>query len=295
MQVLRVLPILAAPLLPPDYPKAVDDHVNDFAKVLDEESASRIREVARALRSEKGIPIVVATVGSLSDWNAAGWSVERYATNLYNEWGVGSKDANQGVLLFVAVKDRKLRIAVGQGFGTTFDSPARAIIDGEIVPRFKRGDHAGGILAGVEGIARALRAGPGKEPSQGGEGESWTPRGTPVGAPLRGSRSGSTLGWIVLAALGVFALGALRSVFRGGSSGWGGFGAPRAGFGGWGGMMMGGLGGFLGSALYDSLRRRGSAGGPSGGGAFGGSSSWGGGTSSFGGGFSSGGGASGSW
>ncbi len=287
------LPLLATLLLLPDYPKAVDDHVNDFAEVLDEASAARIKEVARAVRSDTGVPIVLVTVGSLADFNAETWSVERYATNLYNEWGIGSSEANKGILLLVAVKDRKVRITAGQGFGTTFDSSARSILDSAILPRFKKGDYEGGIVAGVESIAAALRAGPGAGPSHGGEGEGWTPRGTPVGAPVRGGK-GSPVGWVVLAGLGVLVLLALRSVFRGGLGGAGGVGAPRPGFGGWGGLLMGGLGGFLGSALYDSVRRKGSSGHTFGGGGSGGGS-WGGGSSSFGGGFSSGGGASGSW
>jgi uncharacterized protein len=288
------LPLLVTLLLLPDYPKAVDDHVNDFAEVLDEASAARVKEVARAVRSETGVPIVLVTVGSLADYKAESWSVERYATNLYNEWGIGSNEANKGILLFVAVKDRKLRLTTGQGFGTSFDASARSILDSAILPRFKKGDFAGGIVAGVESIATALRAGPAAGPSNGGEGEGWTPRGTPVGSPVRGGK-GSPIGWVVLAGLGVLALLALRSVFRGGfSGGWGGMGTPRPGFGGWGGLLMGGLGGFLGSALYDSVRRKGSSGHSFGGSSSGGGS-WGGGTSSFGGGFSSGGGASGSW
>src|SRR5437867_12167167 len=132
---------LLAPLAPPpDYPKPVDDHVDDFAKVLTEDAAAKVKEIARAVRSEKGIPIVVVTVGSLADYGASDWSVERYATNLYNEWGLGSKDTKQGVLLFVAVKDRRVRIAVGEGFGTSFEAPARAIHDRAILPRFKAGD-----------------------------------------------------------------------------------------------------------------------------------------------------------
>jgi uncharacterized protein len=299
-----VLALLAPLSVAPDFPKPVDDHVNDFADVLSDEGIAKVKEIARALRAEKGIPIVVVTVNSLADWKASGWSIERYATNLYNEWGIGAMDANQGVLLFVAVKDRKLRIAVGQGFGTTFEAPARSIIDTTIVPRFKRGDYAGGIVAGVEGIAAALRAGPPKEPTSGGEGDTWIPRGTAVGAPIRGVRShGFPWGWVVVIVLGLFLLSALSSVLRGGSGAWGGGNAPGRGFGGWGGLMTGGIGGFLGSMLYDSVfrGRRSSWGGSSGTGSssggpsWGGSSSWGGGSSSFGGGFSSGGGASGSW
>jgi uncharacterized protein len=295
MAVLLLSRLLALLPAAADYPKPVDDHVNDFAGVLTEAQAGKVREIARSVRSEKGIPVVVVTLDSLADWNAAGWSIERYATNLYNEWGIGSPETNQGVLFLVVVGDRKLRIAVGQGFGSTFDEPARGILDREVVPRFRAGDLAEGILAGVEGIAAALRAGPAREPAHGGEGDSWTPRGTGIGAPLRRSpSSGFPIGWIVLGVLGILAVGALSSILRGVRGGWG---PGRAGMGGWGGLMMGGLGGFLGSALYNSIRghRSGSGSSWSSGGSWGGPSSWGGGTSSFGGGFSAGGGASGSW
>ena len=77
---------------------------------------------------DRGVPIVVATISSLADYDAADWSIERYAANLYSEWGIGDRATNRGVLLLVSVRDRKLRIATGSGLGN-LDGPARQVIE----------------------------------------------------------------------------------------------------------------------------------------------------------------------
>jgi uncharacterized protein len=290
------------------YPRSQDTHVNDFAAVISEGDAARIRTIGQNVLRERGVPIVVATIPSLAEQGAGDWSIERYATNLYNEWGIGDQARNRGVLLLVSVKDRKLRIATGTGLGN-MDSAARAVIDGTVVPRFKAGDFSGGILAGVQAIGRwfepAAAPGPVAEmPPQGippekipnGEGARWNPNGTGV---IRRTEHGGGIGGLFLIILIVVGIGMLFSVFRRGqSSGGTGLGGGYSGGGGWGSFLMGGLTGFLGSQLLQSGRGRrewdGQSGGSAGGGGwFGGGGSSGGG--SFGGGSSSGGGASGSW
>src|SRR5262245_57585178 len=167
------------------YPKATDEHVNDFAKVLSQDEVERIKAVLSAVRRDHGVPIVVATIPSLAEEDAAGWSIERYATNLYNEWGIGDPRTNRGVLLLVSPKDRKLRIVTGTGLGNR-DDAARQVIDDAIVPRLKQGDIGGGIVAGAEAIAAwfapagAAGEAPQTPPGPGGEGARWTPHGTGV-------------------------------------------------------------------------------------------------------------------
>jgi uncharacterized protein len=307
--------ILAIALAGPRYPAATDKHVNDFASALSAKDVERIRSVAQATLRDRGVPIVVATITSLADYDAADWSIERYATNLYNEWGIGDASTNKGVLLLVAVRDRKLRIATGTGLGN-LDGQARQVIDGVIVPRFKSGDLSGGIAAGVEAIAAWFKAAgqtspggsqfplPPPERIPGGEGSGWNPRGT----PLRKVGGGGGVCCFVWPILIVVALFMFSSLFRrGGGSGGGSSGGYGSGYsgggGGWGRFLLGGLAGFLGSQFLQG-RGRGRQwggsdsggsilGGGSGGGFFGGGGSGGG--SSFGGGSSSGGGASGSW
>jgi uncharacterized protein len=278
--------LLLIALAGPRYPAATDKHVNDFAKVLSAKDAERIRSIAQG-------------------------TIDRYATNLYNEWGIGDNTSKKGVLLLVAVRDRKLRIATGTGLGDV-DGQARAVIDDVIVPRFKSGDFSGGIVAGVEAIAKwfgpAGASGGQQAPATlpperipSGEGAGWKPHGTPIRNSSRGGCS--CFVWLVLILIG-FAM--FSSIFRrGGGGGYGGGGSVYGGGGGgWGRFLLGGLAGFLGSQFlqgrrggrqWDSSNSGGSIfGGGSGGGFFGGGSSGGGG-SSFGGGSSSGGGASGSW
>jgi uncharacterized protein len=91
-----------------------------------------------------------------------GSSIEDYALELFNRWGVGHRDDNDGVLLVVAAEDRKLRIQTGRGLRDRLsDQRAKQIIDAHIVPRLKRGDYDGGVVAGVEAIRRQLGFAPG--------------------------------------------------------------------------------------------------------------------------------------
>src|SRR5262245_57658256 len=204
--------LLLIALLGPRYPAATDKHVNDFAKVLSAKDAERIRSIAQATLRDRSVPIVVATITSLADYDAADWTIDRYATNLYNEWGIGDSTSNKGVLLLVAVRDRKLRVATGTGLGNV-DGQARAVIDDVIVPRFKSGDFSGGIAAGVEAIAKwfgptgktevSPLPGPAAIPPEripSGEGSGWKPHGTPVRHV--GFGSCSCLGWLVLILIG---------------------------------------------------------------------------------------------
>jgi uncharacterized protein len=298
------------------YPDRSDQHLIDAAGVIPDEDEAQIRARAREALVKAGVPVVAVTIDSLAAHGAGDWTIERYAASLYNQWGIGEAGKNLGILLLVAVKDRKLRIATGAGHGSSWEARARGIIDREIVPRFKRGDVPGGVAAGVEAIVAELLQGSRstpvpvevEPPAAGGEGGGWVPRGTGIGHPGGGSGIGGlvTIGFLVMAGLAVISV--LRGIFRRGSGGdmdgrtW----HPRprmsgSGWGGWGGLVTGGLLGYLGSRLIDGMHSRRRRGRSSwrdsswgGGGGFGGGSSGGGG-GSFGGGYTSGGGASGSW
>jgi uncharacterized protein len=284
--------LLALALHQVEFPKRADDQVNDFAKVLSDAEQASVKQACTRLAERSGIPLVVCTVPSLEDFGAHDWTVQRYATSLYNDWGIGDKERNLGVLLFVAVEDRQLRIAVGDGHGVAFNGPAREIIERVIVPRFKKGDFGGGIVAGAEAIAERLgkegatSAGRGQPaappPASGGEQGGWRQRGIGLLPNLGGGGMCLGIGFLVL----LFSLlgGAGRSVRRRGGGGWGGF-------------LMGGLLGGLATSMFSGRRGGGGffGGGSSGGGFSSGGGGFSGGGGSFGGGFSSGGGASGSW
>ena len=84
--------------------------------------------------------------------------IEQYAIKLAEKWKVGYKGLDNGVILIVAVDDRKLRIEVGRGLEGGFtDLRAKEIIDQIIVPYFKQGKLDEGIDAGVKAIQQQIR------------------------------------------------------------------------------------------------------------------------------------------
>lgn len=96
--------------------------------------------------------IVVVTLNSLQ-----GYEIEEYGYQLGRHWGIGQKGKDNGLLLIVAPNERKVRIEVGYGLeGIITDKIAYDIIQEVILPAFKRGDFAEGIIQGVDAIIKVL-------------------------------------------------------------------------------------------------------------------------------------------
>ena len=80
-------------------------------------------------------------------------TIEQYSIRVAEAWKIGRKKIDDGALLVIAKNDHKLRIEVGYGLeGALTDVTARRIIDEIITPKFRSGDFAGGISAGVDRI-----------------------------------------------------------------------------------------------------------------------------------------------
>ena len=85
--------------------------------------------------------------------------LEEFATETSNAWKVGQKDRDNGVVFFVFVDDRRMRLELGFGASEAIsDALAKEIIDTEAKPRFRQKDFAGGIEAVVDRVIRALDA-----------------------------------------------------------------------------------------------------------------------------------------
>jgi len=125
-------------------------YVLDEANVIPADVEARIEKLSSEIESATpGAEIAVVTVTSLG-----GLSIEEYAEERFEKLGIGAKDENNGVLLLVAMTERRMRIEVGYGLeGALPDSKAGSIIDSIITPKFKAGDIAGGIEAGHAAIA----------------------------------------------------------------------------------------------------------------------------------------------
>jgi len=112
-------------------------------------SATEQAELERRLldlEARKGSQLAVLIVAS-----TAPEALEQFSIRVVESWKLGRKDVDDGLLLLVAKDDRAVRIEVGYGLeGAIPDATANRVVDEYIVPRFRAGDYAGGIAAGVD-------------------------------------------------------------------------------------------------------------------------------------------------
>jgi uncharacterized protein len=155
---LLVVAGLAAPAAAQDFPKLTGRVVDAADMLTPAEEAGLDRKLA-GLEQATSRQLVVATVPDLQ-----GYPIEDYGYKLGRAWGIGQKGANNGLILLVAKKDRKMRIEVGYGLEPVItDALSGQIIADDITPAFKRGDYAGGINAGVDALTAQLQAPPDKQ------------------------------------------------------------------------------------------------------------------------------------
>ncbi|MBN9600465.1 MAG: YgcG family protein [Afipia sp.] len=120
--------------------------VVDQTATLSAAEISDLEQKLKAFEDRKGSQIAVLIVPT-----TAPEALEQYGIRVVEQWKLGRKKVDDGALLLVAKDDRKLRIEVGYGLeGVLNDATAKRIIDEIITPRFKAGDFAGGINAGVD-------------------------------------------------------------------------------------------------------------------------------------------------
>jgi uncharacterized protein len=141
------------------YPPRLPDDAFIFeeAGMIRPDDMVAISEVCATLLAEKRIPIKVVTITSMDDHGAGGWTIERYAHNLFDEWGIGSEDYNYGILLLISEGDRRARIELGADWGREHDEAAQKIMDRMIIPSFKAGAFSAGIVSGVDGLDKMAR------------------------------------------------------------------------------------------------------------------------------------------
>ncbi|MGC8916385.1 MAG: TPM domain-containing protein [Thermoanaerobaculum sp.] len=126
--------------------------VNDLAGLLDEATRQKLEERLKSLEQATGAQVVVLTIPSLD-----GESLEEYSHRVASTWKLGQKGKDNGVLFLIAKADRKMRLEVGYGLeGVLPDATCRRILDNLVRPRFRAGDFAGGIEAGVDAVAKAI-------------------------------------------------------------------------------------------------------------------------------------------
>lgn len=142
---------LAAPAAAQTFPQ-LTGRVVDQANLLRPEQELDLTSKSAALEAQTGRQFVVATVSSLE-----GREIEDYGYRLGRHWGIGDEKNDDGVILLVAPNEKKVRIETGYGAeGFLPDILAGRIIRDEILPRFRQGDMAGGIVAGADRIVQTM-------------------------------------------------------------------------------------------------------------------------------------------
>ena len=135
---------LEVPAAPP-----LERPIIDQTESLANEDIDRIAQLINAERQKKSFQIGVLMIPTLGSDD----SLEEYSLKVARQWGVGDKKKSNGVLLLIAKNDRKMRIEVGNGMeGSLTDARASQIIRNTIAPKFRSGDYAGGVEAGVKRI-----------------------------------------------------------------------------------------------------------------------------------------------
>lgn len=149
---LRVLVLaltVSAPVFAQTFPEPLSDTVSDFADVLDATEEGRISRLLTEQREATGVQMVVVTMPGIATQGGAGMRIEDYGKALFNAWGVGGAERNDGIMLLLDTEAREARIALGAGYDPVYDGRAARVLSTAVLPPLRSGNYAQGIEAGV--------------------------------------------------------------------------------------------------------------------------------------------------
>ncbi|NMC38573.1 MAG: YgcG family protein [Bacteroidales bacterium] len=129
--------------------------VVDNAQILTDQTRRSLTEILKDHESRTTNQIVVLTIPSLD-----GENIEDYSNRVFNDWKLGQKDKNNGIIIVIVPGERRMRIEVGYGLeGTMTDLLAGRIIRDVMAPRFRGNDYDGGITEGTMAVLTVLEGG----------------------------------------------------------------------------------------------------------------------------------------
>jgi uncharacterized protein len=254
----------------------------DSAHLLPADRAASLSAELASHEQRTGNQVALLTLPSLE-----GEPLEEFSHRVATTWQLGQKGTDNGVLVLVVPGDRKVRIEVGYGLeGTLTDAKASRIIREEMTPRFRSGDFAGGIAAGVKAVLGTIegtytpperKAVPAGNATENALGILFLAvvvgilTAAIVGHHWKGSSTGSVMAFVLALSSGLILAfvaavivlivamaltgmsGGRQSAYRGFGGGWGGSGFGEfSGGGGFGGGFSGGGGGFGGGGASGS-------------------------------------------
>ena len=126
--------------------------VNDFADVIPASYEQKLTALTMELLQKTEVPVVVVTMPDIG-----GAEYNDYANRLYQAWGIGKKGVDKGVLIFVTVKERKMRIETGYGVeGILPDGLVGDIRDRYMIPYLKKNQYGDALLYGTAAVAQII-------------------------------------------------------------------------------------------------------------------------------------------
>jgi len=127
-------------------------YVNDYAAIFTADQEALLESKLIEFEAKNSTEISVVTIKSLE-----GGEINDFATRLFEKWGIGKKDKDNGVLFLIAIEDRDVRIEVGYGLESQLnDSKVGRILDTSVIPHFKTGNYAQGMIDGTDAIIRNI-------------------------------------------------------------------------------------------------------------------------------------------
>ncbi len=147
-----ILFLITKPAFTISYPSP-QGYVNDFANILKAEERTGLENLLLAIEKKTTVEIVVVTIPELG-----GETLEEYTHGLFNRWGIGKKGKDNGVLILVVFRERKIRIEVGYGLEPLLpDGKCGEIIRTVLTPAFQKGEFGSGLYQAAEIISSVIQ------------------------------------------------------------------------------------------------------------------------------------------
>ena len=128
-------------------------YVNDYAGVISEKDKASMEDVAKEVEEKTGAQIAVLTVRTMTPYT----SIDDFSMAVAEKWKVGEKGKDTGIIIVLAMEERKIRIDVGYGLEGIFnDARVGRILDNNIIPYFRGGDFSAGLRRGMFKIADTI-------------------------------------------------------------------------------------------------------------------------------------------
>lgn len=152
-RVLLLLNLFSTCLFADDFPAKSTTLVTDFTGTLAENERLQLEQKLVTFNDSTSTQVAVVMLSSVGNYD-----ISDYAVQLFNRWGIGQQNKNNGVLILVAKDDRKVWITTGYGIeGVLPDVLCKRIIDNDITPHFKNGDFYDGIDAATTSIMSLVK------------------------------------------------------------------------------------------------------------------------------------------